>query len=42
MKLQKNVIDIPVFQTDGYSITQKGEIDWTAVERLIVVGYPAF
>lgn len=37
LHLGENIIDIPVFQTDGYSITQKGEIDWTAVERLIVV-----
>lgn len=37
LHLGENVIDIPVFQPEGYSITQKGAIDWTQVERLITV-----
>lgn len=37
LHLGENVIDIPVFQPDGYRITQTGTIDWTQVERLITV-----
>lgn len=37
LHLGENEITLPVFQPDGYHITTKGQIDWKAVDRLIVV-----
>lgn len=37
LHLGENVIDIPIFKPDGYSITKKGTIDWTQVNNMITV-----